>query len=235
MNMKPALFLHIQKTAGTSVVKMCREYYGETLVSHIDYRGRKPESFEETGFVSGHFGYGFARPLMGSRYSFTFLRDPVERVLSFYYFCCRSDPDAYEIYRLTQENTINDFLDMGLDNPRVKTHIWNHQTWQLACGWGNPSQKSILDYDGEAMLGEARTHLAEFDYVGFTESFDQDIHVILNSLGISRSAKALKTNAGGPRPRKTDLSSSIRERLARLTELDQTLYDSALAGRLKRV
>jgi len=74
--MIPALFLHTQKTAGTAVVEMCRELYGETLVSHVDYRGRKPEAFQNFGFVTGHFGYSFTRLLMNSRYSFTFFRDP---------------------------------------------------------------------------------------------------------------------------------------------------------------
>lgn len=72
----PALFLHIQKTAGTSLVNMARRYYGDNVISHADYCTVAPDEIKKFGFISGHFGYAFARPLMQGRYSFTFLRDP---------------------------------------------------------------------------------------------------------------------------------------------------------------
>jgi len=45
-----------------------------------------PESLSDVPVISGHFGYGYANKLMKDRISFTFLRDPVERVLSLFYF-----------------------------------------------------------------------------------------------------------------------------------------------------
>ena len=35
---------------------------------------------------------------MDKRYSFIFLRNPIERVLSYYYFCKSRDPKEFEIY-----------------------------------------------------------------------------------------------------------------------------------------
>ncbi|MCH7920168.1 MAG: sulfotransferase family 2 domain-containing protein, partial [Planctomycetes bacterium] len=96
------LFLHIQKTAGSSIVELARDHYDKSVISHGDFGGHKPEDFQDVAFVSGHFGYEFARPLMSDRYSFTFLRDPVDRVLSFYYFCRRMDSNEFEIYSLAQ-------------------------------------------------------------------------------------------------------------------------------------
>lgn len=170
---------------------------------------------------------------MKSRYSFTFLRDPVERALSFYYHCRRSDPDQYTVFRLAQEKTIDQFLDMSLDHVQVRSHIWNHQAWQLACGWDNMARKSISDYDETQMADEARAHLTEFDYVGFMETFEADKVAILNNLGIRRSAWPPRANVGGPRPRIEDLPSSTRKRLRRITEIDQVLFDHAMAMRLK--
>jgi hypothetical protein len=233
MSLAPALFLHIQKTAGTSVVRVACNVY-ENFISHYDHHGYKPEAFRYAAFVSGHFGYDYAQPLMKSRYSFTFLRDPAERVLSFYYHCLRSDPDEYTIYRLAQEKTIDDFLDMALDHQQVRSHIWNHQTWQLACGWDNIARTSILQYDDDQMISEARAHLAEFDYIGFTETFDRDMSVILDNLGISFSAEAPRINAGGSKPLPEDLPSSTRDRLRRITEMDQALFDYARSLRLNK-
>jgi len=82
------LFLHIQKTAGTSIVDWVRPFYGsENFVSHGDYlngrtddelekivnaRGKAPRDFKDFPFVSGHFGFDFARQIMDKRFSFTF-------------------------------------------------------------------------------------------------------------------------------------------------------------------
>ena len=228
------MFLHIQKTAGTSVVETARNFYKGSVISHGDHQGQSPKAFKKTGFVSGHFGYDYARRLMKSRYSFTFLRDPVERVLSFYYYCRRSDPDEYPVYRLAQEQPLDAFLDMALDHQPVKSYIWNYQAWQLSCGWDNLARHSILTYDPSKMIDEARAHLSKFDYVGFTETFDRDMGVIFKRLGISGAGPLLKTNVSGPRPRVTDLPSSTRNRLRQITELDQILYDYALARRKRR-
>lgn len=231
MTLIPALFLHIQKTAGTAVVQTVCSFY-DNFISHFDHHGYKPEEFQSASFVSGHFGYSYAQPLMKSRYSFTFLRDPAERVLSFYYHCLRSDPDEYAIYRLAQEKTIDEFLDLGLDHKQVKTHIWNHQTWQLACGWDNIVGKYIVNYDAAKMIDEAKAHLAEFDYIGFTETLDKDMIVIRNSLGITCPDGVPRINAGGSKPRIEDLPSSTRHRLRQITELDQVLFDYARSMRL---
>ena len=130
---KPAIFVHIQKTAGTSMVDLFRRHYQEKqIISHGDYLSgvehfsfnfwkinRKVISdFHNIRFLSGHFGYDFAKQFMPSRYSFTFLRDPVERVLSFYYFCRTRDPHEYDIYRLCHELTLDEFLKKGMEESR---------------------------------------------------------------------------------------------------------------------
>ena len=82
VELMPALFLHIQKTAGTSIVSAAREHCGDAnMITHGDYMSRTSEELADVPFISGHFGYDFARQLMGERYSFTFLRKPVDRVL----------------------------------------------------------------------------------------------------------------------------------------------------------
>ena len=224
----PALFLHIQKTAGTSVVHTVRKYYKNDVVSHLDFHLHEPAAFNGTGFISGHFGYDYAQPLMHSRYCFTFLRDPSERVLSFYYFCLRSDPEEYAVYKLAQTNSLDDFLEMGLAHPQVRAFIWNHQTWQLACGWGNCAKKSIAAYDEKEMIRLAKTHLSEFDHVGFKETFDTDMATILNRLQIKkRTGPVARTNVSPRRPPVEDLAPSTRDRLQQITMLDQSLYDHA--------
>lgn len=81
------------------------------------------------------------------------------------------------------------------------------------------------------MINSAISHLAEFDHVGFRETFDEDIDIILNEIGMKYVSQIAMTNVGHNRPRIEELSLSIRDRLWRITVLDQILYDHAWAIR----
>ena len=247
-NLQPALFLHIQKTAGTSIVDLARNEYGiENVVSHGDYleagqplsvRSQTAEDkisteifhapdFHQTPFISGHFGYDFARQFMSGRFFFTFLRDPIERILSYYYFSRTRDPKEYEIYALAQHYTLDEFLALGLEKPALKACIWNNQAWLLAHGYGNLDKRHILMFSENEILQLAVDHLDEFSYIGFTETFEKDRDVILKALGIARPWRKIVSNATPGRPKNPDLPESTMRLLYELTHLDRALYERA--------
>lgn len=67
--LRPALFLHIQKTAGTSIQGMARKHYGnQNAVSHGDFAQLGVRGCQEKPFVSGHFGFEFAKRLRAGRF-----------------------------------------------------------------------------------------------------------------------------------------------------------------------
>lgn len=226
-----ALFLHIQKTAGTSVIHLARQYYGSNLTSHGDCWNGRPQDFQDVGFVSGHIGYQFAKPLMHNRFSFTFLRDPVERVLSFYYFCQSRDPSEYKIFELAHSHTLADFLTVCLEDPFHKMQVWNNQVWQLAYGYCQFEQRSIDSFSNTELLQLAKDHLAEFSHVGFTETFDSDASIILKQLYIPVPSRIPRLNDLPARPHSEEMSSTVLNLLAELTEMDKQLYLFADAKR----
>jgi hypothetical protein len=248
MNIKPAVFLHIQKTAGSPIIHLARLSYGsDKVMSHGDYlkgdylRGRLPGDIKDSAFLSGHFGFDFARQIRENRYFFTFLRNPIERVLSFYYYCKSRDPREFKIYALTQEVSLDEFLQMGLKDPLVKDCIWNHQAWQLAHGWGNSEQRTISSFEPDEILDLAMRHLEDFSYIGFTETFEDDRDNILAALGIALPKEKVFSNANPGRPTWKDLPRSSLNLLEELTHLDSALYeeawsrrDSFVKGRIKR-
>ncbi len=60
--MRRALFLHIQKTAGTSLQVMARVAFGDDQVtSHHEYIQMSLAELAKFDFVSGHFGFSFAK------------------------------------------------------------------------------------------------------------------------------------------------------------------------------
>jgi len=229
---KSAVFLHIQKTAGTSIVNTARRYYGENMTSHGDCMGHRPEEFSNIGFVSGHFGYDFAKSLLPSRYSFVFLRNPVERILSFYYFCRTRDPDEFPTYRAASELDLEGFLEAGFTDTIIRFHIWNNQVWQLAHGWADLDKRQIDDFKPEHLLDLAIDHLEELSYIGFTERFAEDRIAILKGLGLPPTEECELVNSNSDRPTAKDVSSKALKLLGQLTYLDQLLYDKAIALRL---
>lgn len=221
----PALFLHIQKTAGTSIVQMAAQHYGSSNVSsHGDFVGRVSQEFVGKAFVSGHFGYSFARPLMRDRYTFTFLRDPIERVLSFYYFCQSRNPEELPIYRLARNLDLEGFVRAAVDDELVKSRIWNSQVWRLATG---PGSVAVDDMRAEEMLELAIAHLEEFSYIGFTESVDDDVRAIQQALQITDQIILGKENVTEGRITTNDISAGVLSMIEEITQLDRQLYDIA--------
>jgi hypothetical protein len=243
LNLKPAIFLHIQKTAGTTIVTIARSAYGnENVASHGDFlKGanlhpnygefwidkKVINNFHSIPFLSGHFGYSFSKQYMQNRYSFTILRDPAERILSLYYYCKNQDPDLYRLYKICQQKTLDEFLKMGLINPEIKSYMWNNQVWQLACGFGNMDNRGLSSFTADELIELAVNHLKDFSYIGFVETFEKDRNNILNALGIAAPAEKIVLNANPDRPVFDDLPQLTKDLLMQLTELDRILYGEA--------
>ena len=241
LKLKPVVFLHLQKTAGTSIINVARQFYGnDNVISHGNYylddngllitadKFAQPEYMESRfgniSFISGHFGYDFAKQFMVNRYSFTFLRDPIERLLSFYYFCKTRNPEQFVTYELAQHLPLDEFLKLGFTHPVIKAHIWNHQVSLLADGWGASSNLTLKD---DELLELAMRHLNEFSYVGFTETFEKDQKNILKDIGITIPVGNHKCNTNPERPLFEGLPQSSKNLLLELTKLDRVLYEKA--------
>lgn len=184
------VFLHIAKTAGTSIVHFFRRRLPEGgLCSHGDFldfpREREPlqRELERFQFVSGHFGYAEVAALLPGAYSFTFLRDPVDRALSLYKFCLHPDMQRrFAVARAARDLGLEGFLRSDL--PEVVEMLDNQQTWQLARNYWSEDRRALSHLSPTELLQLAEEHLAQFSRVGTTESFTEDFRAILGDLGI---------------------------------------------------
>jgi len=212
---------------------MAENHYGrENVCSHGDYVGKSIQKISDYPFVSGHFGYTLAKQLMRDRYSFTFLRSPIERVLSYYSFCRSRDPDEYEIYRMANSMELKEFLVGLLSDRSMKWQVFNGQVWYLACGPGD--NKTRINYIPSSELVErASANLQEFSYIGFTESFVKDRAHILNALKMPQPRDDVRVNVTENRLEISDLSLDELTLLEEITALDQVLYQQAWSRRTR--
>jgi hypothetical protein len=172
--LKPALFLHIQKTAGTSVQAMARVAYGNLqVVSHGDYISLGAEGCRHKAFVSGHFGFDYAKSLMTGRYNFTFLRNPQERIFSLYRYC-RSSPRSGGLNEIAKQYDFGTFLQSAVDS-EFFSHVWNNQVWQLSYGFGSNTIVHSSQADSEHLLMLAKENMDKMNYIGLVETFEKDI------------------------------------------------------------
>lgn len=236
--LRPAVFLHIQKTAGTSIREMAARAYGNrNVISHGDYDQLGFEACKLVPFVSGHFGFAFCREFMSDRFSFVFLRHPEQRLLSLYRFLQTQDPAVSPMAKIAQENDLLGFLEPAHGEVHWST-VWNHQTLQLAQGYGAglAGKQDLWGWElaQDDLLMLASAHLDRFDYVGLTEEFDADIRNVFRLLGARVEQEIPRSNATKTGSGLRHLSPREKRRLSEVTELDAALYDDAVRARKRR-
>ncbi|MFZ3102071.1 MAG: sulfotransferase family 2 domain-containing protein, partial [Desulfitobacteriaceae bacterium] len=88
--MKKYFFLHIPKTAGSSLFTFFRDVLGEGnvfQVRDVKIGGQRAETLKDYSMVGGHLTYNQMETYFEpERYRVVFLRHPVDRLISLYYF-----------------------------------------------------------------------------------------------------------------------------------------------------
>ena len=221
------VFFHIQKTAGSSIVEMVQEKYHRSMVTHGYFVEKNISELLEFDFISGHFGFSYAQSLVKDRFSFTFLRQPSDRVLSLYFFCRQQPSNKFPIYKKAKDYSLEDFLLAGFDDPIIKRHIWNHQTWQMASGRLGLNSDGVDEIDGLKMLDKAKKNLSSLDFYGLSEFFSRDSNIVSSQLGLGLDIFEGSVNKS-IRPLVNHVSNRALDLLNELNTLDNKLYSWAL-------
>ena len=216
------IFLHIMKTAGTSLFKVLQQQYSKDLTFHYvpTKEGKRLEDFEQwpqdrrdrLRFFHGHECYGVHEHLNPPSRYMTMLRKPVNRVVSLYYFI-HHNPNR-DIPVEARCPTLRSYLDAQL------LCINNGQTRAIA---GEAASDFAFGECTSELLDIAKQNLAQFLMVGTTERFDESLLVLKHVLGLDNILYS-RTNENLRKPKMEEMDPADIETIKTLNQLDEELY-----------
>jgi hypothetical protein len=217
-------FLHIGKTAGTSVQHALFETMHGTAILHESLQNFDMVSAAEIAIndlVIGHFCYQHVAKLRADRFLMTFLRDPVERVISNYHFLRSGSPISKYSRRAisaAKALTLSEFL--RCDEPSVRMVTENFQAKALAFDIRPEHRSAIGD-----LHSDAARNLSAFDFVGIVEYFTESIMALSDAIGREVPVKTLNATEG--RSSASPVAPADLDLIRRLNAVDIALYTAA--------
>ncbi len=220
------VFTHIPKTSGTSFRKSLVEpnVAAELIYVYPGTRRFLRERRRPRDFVWGHVPYGVHAMLRREVRYLTFLRDPIDRAVSFYYFVKDSDPREYvhPARADAEAHTITEFFALR-----------RYQNWQARFIAGLPYHYIYPRVGSDAFDAEvgrrAVAHLRD-DYVfGLQERFEDSLALLERQLGWSRRTTVGRHKQTATRPGLESLDPDVVAALEEANHLDCLLYRFAQA------
>ncbi|HYI22381.1 MAG TPA: hypothetical protein VEX62_07065 [Candidatus Limnocylindrales bacterium] len=221
------LFLHIPKTAGTSLVRELDLHFRADARLHLydpspdsihpdDFPGLPYESRARLRFVAGHFEYGIHELIPRPARYITILRDPVDRIRSLYdHFRSNDEPGEADWHRWIKAHNA-DLQRFVNDQPTVQT---DNYMVRLVSGLHPP-----LGACTPEMLAIAKAHLDTFSVVLIQEDMRPGLARLSELLEVTiDSLRELNVN----RLRTESVPDTTRETIARRNSLDVELYAHA--------
>lgn len=174
-------FIHIPKTAGTSVTRTLAKFYPETLVfpgvTMIDYRLYSKQQLLNFTFYKGHIPIRHGLSMLDEKTRYvTLLRDPIKRILSLYFFWKYKDETKPKT--TNQKDAVNDgpqyakeldlisFLES--DEPFLQKATTNVQLQYLSSyNWNE-----FLNLPTSVIREDINRNIKHFSLIGIQDNLD---------------------------------------------------------------
>jgi len=217
-------FLHIPKTAGTTLQLWMGQNFSTDealpVVSSVELGKLPKQEIDRKRFIVGHFGISFGKHYRTPDRTVTWLRNPVERTISEYYYWKRVaalHPTASRVVGLPMTSGLEDCLaDHEFSRSRA-----NVQTRDL----GNYNFDPIRFFvsDSELMSNAIRT-VESMEFVGITEQMQLSVDMLNWHLGWRPTQFDQHENKSARSCNTSETSLSLAKEMNRL---DLELYEKA--------
>lgn len=222
------VFLHIPRTGGTTLNRITERIYPrEAIYSFGSNAGKSIAVFKsldekrraEIQLLRGHMAFGLHEWLPKPASYITILRNPLDRVVSFYYYVLQTP--QHPLREVFEKEGIK-LAD--LPDAEFLRMINNGQTRLISGVWNDIPFGECT----ESMLEVAKRRLRDdFAVVGLTERFDETLLLLKWTLGWN-TLWYTRENATRHRPRTRDISSDTIDNVLGVNSLDVELYRYAV-------
>jgi hypothetical protein len=226
------IFTHIPKTAGTSLRHIIQSQFQPQQVFEFYHLKTQPPKVRKgiekynnltanqkkaIKFVSGHVGFGLHEFLPRPCTYITVLRDPVERVVSYYYFLLRNQNN------LVKDKSLEEFI-------QTFEGVHNSMTCYLS-GLTLKAQLQDLSIElksqqfAQETLEIAKANIKQhFQVVGLVERFDETCILLRKILGWNLASFYVKKNVAKHGNLIENLPQDTLNLIQKFNELDIQLY-----------
>ena len=237
MNIMKDLFihLHIPKTGGTTLRDIIQRQYRSEKILMIPKLEESENILKEVStsqinqlkLIQGHLKYGIHNHFHRRAKYFAIIRDPINRVLSTYYYVLSQKNNPQNLSTSNNQMTIYDFVQSGI-NP----FLINGQT-QLISGKTGDIDNPIIE--SEELFSLAKENIEnDFLFLGITEMFDETILILKNMLGWHMPYYSI-ANRTKKKPNYDAVNPTIISFIKEHNQLDIKLYNITKTSLLNRI
>ena len=217
------LFMHQMKTGGVSLNHVFRHQYNSQVIFHIDGRNYRqsiemyknlslPEKLKYK-IISGHMFFGLHHSVPGPCKYITMLRNPIERVVSLYFYQRRPQHK----FKISNNMSLIEYLEEG-----VAMNADNGMTRFIS---GMDLKDMPYGQCTQEMLSDAKTNIKQhFLLVGLTDKFDETLFTLQRLLMWKNQGPHPKKNINPQKPSQHSLTDKELATIKKYNQLDIQLY-----------
>lgn len=220
------IFLHIPKAAGSTLHPILERHFSRNVRHTIYYdvenrmahfRGLPLADRNDVRLLKGHFPYGLHDSLVGKTTYVTLLRNPIERVVSHYYYVKRTPRHYLYDQVISTKMGLADYVRSGitgeLDNGQVRLLAGVDQ----AIPFGSCTREH---------LDIAKHHVEQdFALVGLSERFDESLVLMCIVLGWAWLPYYRNLNVTKGRPQHREIDPDVIAAIRETNRFDIELYE----------
>ncbi len=229
------LYIHVPKTAGTTMKTIIQWLYKWNEIFwaknqqylHEKVNNLSTQQLQNISIVAGHSPYGMHEYFPHSSYKyFTFLREPIDRTISQYYFISRSPHHPLYPYIVNKGLSLKQLIEKGLFDR------FNIQTYWLT---GIDKNYFTEGHQSQEVTDTALANIQEdFDFVGLNEYFDEGLILLKRFYNWSTPFYA-KKNVTKNRDKPHHFDEATLDLIRERNQMDLAIYKNCQEQFLKQL